>query len=75
MQFLTLKMNLKIFKMLRLIAAAEKDYGFETDSYNVTTLELKHPKNVISVASPVGKAPPTLPGETQHFKLEISILL
>ena len=39
------------------------DHHFQ--NYDVAALELKHPQNVISVASLVGKAPPPLPDETR----------
>ena len=65
------KMDLELFKMLQSISDAEKRLGrdMRTESYDASTLELKYPHNVITVASPTGNAPPPLPGETRVAKL------
>ena len=62
-------MDSKFFNTLKSIAAVEKSHGFLTVTYDVTTLELKYPLNVISVAPPVGQAPPPLLGETRVTRL------
>ena len=66
-------MDWKFLDTLKSIAAAEKAHNFQTESYDVAAFELKFPKNVITVAPAVGKAPTPLPGETRVTKLSDAI--
>ena len=50
----------------------EKDY-LRSDSDDIPVVELKYPQNVITVASPTGKAPPPSPGERRFTKLSEAI--
>ena len=72
-QFKIKEMDLNLFKMLKSVSEAEKRLGWQTQSYDISSLELKYPKNVITVASPTGNAPPPLPGETRVTKLHDAI--
>ena len=68
-------MDLKFFHLLESIAAAEQKYDFQTQNYDIATLELKYPQNVITVAPPAPKVPPRRPppGETRMTKLSDAV--
>ena len=54
-------------------AAAKKSKVFPTKAFDLATLELKYPQNVISVAPPAAKASPILPGETRVTSLSSAV--
>ena len=67
-------MDLNLINMLKSVAvAAKKAMTFPTEAYDVMTLELEHPQNVISVAPPAAKTPPILPGETRVTSLSSAV--
>jgi len=67
-------MDLNLINMLKSVAvAAKKAMTFPTEAYDVMTLELKHPQNVISVAPPAAETPPILPGETRVKSLSDAV--
>ncbi len=66
-------MDLNLFNMLKSVSETEKRLSWQTESYNISSMELKYPNNVISVAPPTGNAPPPLPGETRVTKLHYAV--
>ena len=72
-QFRNFEMDKNFFTSLQSIAAVSKRENLRTQSYDVGTLELKFPRNIISVAPPTAKAAPLLPGETIVSKLSIAV--
>ena len=63
-------MDSSLFHALKSAAEAAKEAAvYPTEAYDVATLELKYPHDVISVAPPTAKAPPLRPGETRATKL------
>ena len=70
-------MDLNLVTLLKSVAAAEKNLDFRTQTYEVGSLELKHPRNVITVAPPFGNnnnnAPPCRSGETRATKLSFAV--
>ena len=67
-------MDLNFYSLLRSVATAEKKHDLRTEIfYDVATLEVKHPHNVITVVPPAAKAPPPLPGETRVSKLSDAV--
>ena len=63
-------MDLSLFNSLKSVAETAKKAGvYPTEAYDVATLELKYPLNIISVAPPTATAPPLRPGETRVAKL------
>ena len=51
-------MDPHFLRMLKSIVEVEKNPHFRSETLNVESLELKHPKNVIFVAPPLCNAPP-----------------
>ena len=66
--------DLNLFNLVKSVAAvAKKGKVFPTKAYDPTTLELKYPQNIISVAPPTAKASPILPGETRVTSLSNAV--
>ena len=51
-------MDTHFLRTLKSIVEVEKNPHFRSETLNVESLELKHPKNVIFVAPPLCNAPP-----------------
>ena len=66
-------MDLETFNLLKSVAATEKEYNVRSECFDVSTLDLKFPKNVITVAPPISNAPPPLPGEIRCTKLSTAV--
>ena len=82
-------MDLKFLRMLQSMAEVEKNPRFRSKQYaivgseeeetvsepNSVKVALKHPDNVIVVASPTGKAPPSANGEKRVTTLTQAVQL